>query len=113
MWLKLNFPDYNKLKELPQNKEYKFRIFEVYETFYCRFTYNEDFSGKFKADLMCNGYSDTYEPSDFRKWFDNTEKDYNTMCCNIERLYNQIVEEILNNNNNMDWFYNVGDWRHV
>ena len=105
MWLKLNFPDYNKLKELPKDREYKFTIFTIYETIYCRFTYNEDCKDKFKADLMCNGYSDTYEPILFKKWFPNTEEDYKIMCSRIEVFYNKLVRNILNSNedNSLYW----------
>ena len=105
MWFKLSFPDYNRIKELSKDKEYKFTIFKIYSTIYCRFTYNEDWTDKFKADLMCNGYSDTYEPPEFKEWFSNTEEDYKKMCSRIELFYNRLMQTILNSNDEVFWLY--------
>ena len=107
---KLKFPTFDYIKSLPLTdgkdryggdviKEYYFTLFEVYGSIYCRFTYNEDGNERFYLDLMQDGYSDHSGYSSPKSIYECTESDYKLLCEHAQMLYDEILGNLLNSNN--------------
>jgi hypothetical protein len=116
--VKLLFPDYEKIKELPlfyideesfdDEKEvpyeYKFNLFDIFEDIYCRLVYNEDGNKLFYLDVMCEGYCDKFSDSNIT--FKSTKGGYKDMCKKVNEIYNKVVSNITKSNSeySKEWF---------
>lgn len=116
--MKLLFPDYEKIKELPlfyideesfdDEKEvpyeYKFNLFDIFEDIYCRLVYNEDGNKLFYLDVMCEGYCDKFSDSNIT--FKSTKGGYKDMCKKVNEIYNKVVSNITKSNSeySKEWF---------
>ena len=61
--------NYEDIRKLPKDREYKFILFEVIGSVYCALSYNEDLNGKICLDLFDHGFTGNC-------WYDNTRSNY-------------------------------------
>lgn len=101
---KIKFPDYNIIKQLSKEKRHTFEVFQVLPTAYFRFTYNEDGNKMIALDFMLEGYlSSYYVPNEY--WVNKFYKLNKTNYLALEKLANQIFDDIINKMNRKKDFY--------
>ena len=98
----LKFPSYEKLKELRNNKEYEFIIFETgIDGTYGRFTLYEDGKNTIIFDLIEDGYSDKNSYTMIRNF---TQRGYKQVCVRAQNCYNDLFKA-LKNGNDCSWMW--------
>lgn len=93
--MKLTFPKFEDIKNLPINEAYKFNLFNFHNG-YCRIIWNEEGYKKLDLDIMKNGYLEEYYT------YERTEENYIKLQEKANSIYNEMVEELLNPTNEWD-----------
>lgn len=102
----LKFPPLKMIKSLPKEingiyQEYKFDIFEVHGSRYCRIVYNEGGNGRLFLDMMERGYCGEWNLYSSYKSYDLTVKGYEELKKDCIRGYNTLVQNLLYSNENL------------
>lgn len=94
---KLNFPNYETLKKLNKNQEYKFTLFRLgFSGIYGRLSLYEDFSNLIYFDVLVNGYiNDDF----YVKCLKFNKKNYENICNHAQKCYNEIFLTLYNSPN--------------
>ena len=98
--INIEFPSYDRMKELPLDKSYSFWIFEIIGSVYVRLQYNEDGDRGLFLDVMNNGYCDqvywysTRGGGYINKFYEMTRENHRLLHVLAQEIYETVIKNM-------------------